>query len=81
MDDLNKQMVGQIPNLPKDGKVDAKARVTNEGGRIIFDVYQVKTAVKEENLNFGGERQQTEDKEVLMPDISEKKKPSPSKSK
>ena len=73
MDDLNKQMVGQIPNLPKDGKVDAKARVTNEGGSIIFDIYQVKTAVKEESMNFGGGRQETKTREVLMPDATEKK--------
>jgi len=81
MDELNKQMVGQIPNLPKDGKVDAKARVTHEGGRIIFDIYQVKTAVKEETLNFGGERQETEAKDLLIPETSEKNKPSVSKSK
>jgi len=76
MDDLNKQMVGQIPNLPKDGKVDAKARVTNEGGSIIFDIYQVKTVVKEESLNFGGGRQETETREELMPDTTEKKRES-----
>jgi hypothetical protein len=76
MDDLNKQMVGQIPNLPKDGKVDAKARVTNEGGSIIFDIYQVKTVVKEESLNFGEGRQETETREVLLPDTAEKKKES-----
>jgi len=81
MDELNKQMVGQIPNLPKDGKVNAKARVANEGGRIIFDIYQIKTTVKEETLNFGGERQETEAKDVLLPDTSEKKEPCVSKSK
>ncbi len=81
MDDLNKQMVGQIPSLPKNGKVDAKARVTNEDGRIIFDIYHVKTSVKEESLNFGGGRQETESKETLMPDATEKtKKPTESKS-
>lgn len=73
MDNLNKQMVSQIPDLPKDGKVDAKARVANEGGKIIFDIYHVKTAVKEESLNFYGGRQKTETKEVLMPDASKKK--------
>lgn len=76
MDDLNKQMVGQIPNLPKDGKVDAKARVTNEGGSIIFDIYQVKTAVKEESLNFGGGQPEAETKDVLPPDTTKKKKES-----
>lgn len=82
MDDLNKQMVGQIPNLPKNGKVDAKARVTNEGGKVIFDIYQVKTAVKEESMSFGGERQETETNEVLAPNTTGgKKKPSVSKSK
>ena len=73
MDNLNKQMVSQIPDLPKDGKVDAKARVTNEGGKIIFDIYHVKTAVKEESLNFDGGRQETESREVLMPDATKKK--------
>jgi hypothetical protein len=72
MDDLNKQMVDQIPNLPKDGKVDAKARVTNEKGGIIFDIYHVKTAVKEESLNLGGEGKKTEIRNVLQPDTSKK---------
>jgi len=82
MDALNKQMVGQIPNLPKDGKIDAKARVNNEGGKIVFDFYHVKTSVKEESLNFGGARQETESNETLMPDAAEKtKKPTVSKSK
>lgn len=73
MDDLNKQMVGQIPDLPKDGKVDAKARVTNEGGKIIFDVYHVKSTVKEESLNFGGEKQEKQTKETLLPDTAKER--------
>jgi len=72
MDDLNKQMVGQISDLPKDGKVDAKARVTNESGRTIFDIYHVKTDVKEESMNFGGGRQETETREVLLPNAAKK---------
>jgi len=73
MDDLNKQMVGQIPDLPKDGKVDAKARVTNESGKINFDIYHVKTAIKEESLNFGEERQEKQTKEILLPDTAKEK--------
>jgi len=54
MDGLNKQMVKQIPGLPKDGKVDAKAKVSTESGKIIFEVYQVKSVTKEASLDFGG---------------------------
>ncbi|MFO7665814.1 MAG: hypothetical protein R6V76_04290 [Desulfobacterales bacterium] len=73
MDNLNKQMVSQIPDLPKDGKVDAKARVTNESGRIVFDIYHVKTDVKKESLNSGWVGQKNETREVLMPEATKKK--------
>ena len=53
MDDMNKQMVKQIPGLPRDGKVDAKARVSSESGKINFEVYQVKSVAKEATLDFG----------------------------
>lgn len=81
MDNLNKQMVGQIPDLPKDGRVDAKARITNESGKIIFDIYHVKTDVKEGSLNFGEGRQEIEIREVLLHDSTKKNEPSVYKSK
>jgi hypothetical protein len=57
MDDLNKEMVKQIPDLPKSGKVEAKANVTTEGGKINFEVYQIKSTAKETSLDFGGGQQ------------------------
>lgn len=65
MDDQNKQMLKQIPNLPKSGKIDAKARVVDEGGNLIFDVYHIKTSVKEESIDFSGKQQKEEKKEKL----------------
>jgi len=53
MDDLNKQMVNQIPCFPRDGKVDAKAKVSSESGKINFEVYQVRSVAKEVSLDFG----------------------------
>jgi hypothetical protein len=80
MDDLNKQMVKQIPGLPRDGKVDAKARVSSESGKINFEVYQVESVAKEATLDFGGENKKPENdaapkpgelkKEKTVPDVS-----------
>jgi len=67
MDDLNKQMVKQIPGLPRDGKVDAKAKVSSESGKINFEVYQVKSVAKEANLDFGGGNKKPENCEVTNP--------------
>jgi len=80
MDDLNKQMVKQIPGLPRDGKVDAKAKVSSESGKINFEVYQVKSVAKEATLDFGGRNKKPENdaapepgelkKEKTVPDVS-----------
>ena len=66
MDGQNKQMVRQIPNLPKNGTVDAKARVVNEGGSLVFDIYHVKTSVKEESIDFSGKQKNKETKEEII---------------
>jgi hypothetical protein len=80
MDGLNKQMIKQIPGLPKDGKVDAKAKVSSESGKLNFEVYQIKSVAKEANLNFGGGEKKPENsaatesgelkKDKTVPDVS-----------
>ncbi len=59
LDDLNKQAVKQIPDLPEDGKVDMKARVTYEKKKPVFDIYYKNTGEKEGSLNFNGKQQKT----------------------
>lgn len=81
LDDLNKQMVKQIPGLPRDGKVDAKAKVINESGKINFEVYQVKSAAKEASLDFGGGQQKSESGAVPEPGELKKEKTVPDVSK
>ena len=77
MDEQNKQMVRQIPNLPKTGKINAKARVVKESGNLIYDIYNVKTSVKEENIDLSGKQLKKEVKNEL-PSESEKIKESQS---
>ncbi|MDP2863865.1 MAG: hypothetical protein Q8N95_13835 [Desulfobacterales bacterium] len=72
MDDLNKQMVKQISGLPRDGKVDAKAKVSSESGKINIEVYQVKSVTKEANLDFGGGNKKPEN--CAAPEPGELKK-------
>lgn len=81
MDDVNKQMVKQIPGLPKDGKIDAKAKVTSESGKIDFEIYQVKSVTKEGTLDFGGGNKKPEDDETPNPDELKKEKSTPKISK
>lgn len=59
LDDLNKQAVQQIPDLPKDGTVDMKARVTYEKKKPVFDIYYKKTTEKDESINFNDQQQKT----------------------
>lgn len=59
LDDLNKQAVQQIPDLPKDGTVDMKARVTYEKKKPVFDIYYKKTAEKDGSINFNDQQQKT----------------------
>lgn len=80
MDDLNKQMVRQIPDLPRDGKVDVKAKVSSESGKINFEIYQIKSVAKEATLDFGEGNKKPENdaapepceltKEKTVPDVS-----------
>ena len=39
LDELNKQAVEQLPERPKDGKIDLKADVTYQDGSPTFDIY------------------------------------------
>jgi len=81
MDDLNKQMVKQIPGLPRDGKVDAKAKVSSEGGKLNLEVYQVKSVVKEATLDFGGGNKKSENSAATEPGELKKEKTVPDVSK
>jgi hypothetical protein len=54
LDELNKQAVRQIPDLPESGQVNMKADVTYEIDSPVFDIrYKEITGEKEGNLNFG----------------------------
>lgn len=57
MDDLNKQAVQQVPDLPKDGQVDIKARVKYKKEKPVFDIYYKRTSEKDGEINFGNEQQ------------------------
>lgn len=57
MDDLNKQAVQQVPDLPKDGRVDIKADVRYEKKKPVFDIYYKRTAEKDGEINFGNNEQ------------------------
>jgi len=74
MDDLNKQMVKQIPGLPKDGQVDAKAKVSSESGKMNFEVYQVKSVVKEATLDLGEGNKKPENFRAINPGELKKEK-------
>ncbi len=54
LDELNKQAVEQIPDLPADGQIDIKANVTYKKDSPVFDIYYKNVAgEKEETLHFG----------------------------
>ncbi len=59
LDDLNKQAVQQIPDLPEDGSVDMKANVTYEKKKPVFDIYYKQTTEKEGKINFNNNGQKT----------------------
>jgi len=50
LDELNKQAVQQIPDLPKDGTVDLKANAKYREGKIQFDIYHQKVYDEEEKI-------------------------------
>lgn len=53
LDELNKAAVRQIPDLPKNGKVELEADVSYKGGKPIFDIYYKKiTTEKEQDIHF-----------------------------
>lgn len=49
LDETNKQAVGQLPDLPKDGTVNIKAKASYKEGGIQFDVYDKKISDSEGN--------------------------------
>lgn len=59
LDELNKEAVQQIPDLPENGKVDIKARVTYEKKKPVFNIYYKKTAEKDGSINFNDQQQKT----------------------
>ncbi len=50
LDELNKQAVQQIPDLPKDGTVELKAKAEHREGKIQFDIYHQKVYDEEEKI-------------------------------
>jgi len=56
LDDLNKQAVGQIENLPSHGQVDLKAHVILQGGTPNIEILEKKVTekktVKDEPIDF-----------------------------
>lgn len=50
LDELNKQAVEQIPDLPQDGTVELKANVKNREGKIQFDIYHQKVYDEKEKI-------------------------------
>lgn len=55
LDELNKQAVEQIPNLPQDGTVELKAKVKHREGKIHFDIYHQKVYDEKENTAEPGD--------------------------
>lgn len=47
LDEVNKQMLQQVEDKPKDGTIEVKAKVTERQGRFNFDIYQKKVTSKE----------------------------------
>lgn len=59
LDELNKQAVRQIPDLPVKGQVNIKADVTYENDSPVFDIrYKEVTGEKEGTLDFGGNQEE-----------------------
>ena len=48
LDEINKQAVGQLSDLPKDGTVEIKAKASYSEGTLQFDVYDKKVSGVEE---------------------------------
>jgi hypothetical protein len=66
LDELNRQAVQQIPDLPESGQVKIKADVTYEKDSPVFDIrYKEITGEKEGTINFG-ENQDNETNEKGM---------------
>ncbi|KPJ97716.1 MAG: hypothetical protein AMK71_12795 [Nitrospira bacterium SG8_35_4] len=59
LDELNRQAVRQIPDLPESGQVRIKADVTYEKDSPVFDIhYREVTGEKEGTLDFGGTKEE-----------------------
>ena len=58
MDELNKQAVQQIPDIPEKGRVDIKANITYEREKPVFDIYYKKiTTEKDSEIKFNNNQQ------------------------
>ncbi|MFZ5573452.1 MAG: hypothetical protein ACOZF0_23870 [Thermodesulfobacteriota bacterium] len=58
LDELNKQAVQQLPDLPKDGTIDLKAKVRHEDGEIKFDMVEHQITPKSATSIQKGRRHQ-----------------------
>jgi len=53
LDQLNKQIVRQLPELPKDGFIDLKAKVYKINGQLKFEIYEKKVVpYKQKSIDF-----------------------------
>lgn len=50
LDELNKQAVQQLPDLPKDGTIDLKAKVTQENGETKIDILHHRVTPKKTKI-------------------------------
>ena len=62
MDELNMQAVQQIPDIPKDGRVEIKANIQYDKEKPVFDIYYKSTTEKDAKLNFGNNKKELSQK-------------------
>jgi hypothetical protein len=48
MDELNRQAVGQLPEIPQNGQIELETDVQYRNGSVLFNVYRQKTTVSPE---------------------------------
>lgn len=72
LDELNKQAVRQLPNLPRDGSIELKSNVTYEEGEIRFDAVEHQVTVQDGKDDPNAEEQkpaaQVEEKKIEFGD-------------
>jgi len=70
LDELNKQAVQQIPDLPKDGTVELKAKAEYREGELQFDIYHQKVYDEKEKI-AGPDNGDSPDSEIAKEEIAD----------